>query len=194
MASGEVALPRQAENIITVNSHSWTSPVPERYYHPGSTVGSINGKSGVTLPVVDLTGFSTGDSAAKKEIVRQIGSAASKFGFFQVVNHGIPQEKLDIVYQTAGNFFELPVDVKERASDRLDVLYGYNGRFSHKVTEVPWLECLAQRYRPTPQVEALAEKIWPGGNPTFWYAFVLSPFLCKPCPPVLNSQHLSINQ
>ncbi|CAM6099922.1 unnamed protein product [Calypogeia fissa] len=168
MASAEVALPTQPiENIITVKARSWTSPVPERYVHPGSRLRSIEGTSGVTLPVVDLKGLSTGDSLARKEISKQLGDAASKSGFFQVVNHGIEEITFDKAYEQAQEFFELPVDVKEKAIDHVDMTVGYDGRFGHQSQAVPWLERVIHTYRHNPDLEAFTKKIWPGGNPLF---------------------------
>ncbi|CAM6115225.1 unnamed protein product [Calypogeia fissa] len=169
MASAEVALPTQPiENIITVKARSWTSPVPERYVHPGSRLRCIDGTSGVTLPVVDLKGLSTGNSVLRKEISKQLGNAASKFGFFQVVNYGIEERTFDKAYEHAQEFFELPVDVKEKAIDPVDMSVGYNGRFGHKSQAVPWLERVSHTYRPKPDLEAFTKKIWPGGNLLFW--------------------------
>ncbi|CAM6115235.1 unnamed protein product [Calypogeia fissa] len=167
MASAEVALPTQlSENVSTVKARSWTSPLPERYVYPASMFGSIDGKyPETTLPVLDLKGLSTGDPAARKVLTNQIGNAASKIGFFQVVNHGIPEGTFDKVYEQARDFFELPVDVKEKAIDPVDMTVGYNGRFGHKSQEVPWLERLSQNYRPKPNWKALTDKIWPEGNP-----------------------------
>jgi hypothetical protein len=182
MGSAEVAtprsLPRKYENISTLQSHLWTAEEPslikqslqshlERYVTP-TEMGSIESKPGFALPLINLAGLRSGSSSAREEIVTQIGEAAGKLGFFQVINHGISEETLDTVDDQARQFFQLPVDVKELAEDPADIRHGYNGRSEHRSAEAPWLEYFAQWHYPKSKLPATSEKLWPGGNPTFW--------------------------
>lgn len=169
MASAEVARPTRPENI-TVLQKAKDAPTNafERYFQPSKVVNSINVKSGLSLPVVDLAGLHTGDFAAREEIVKQLGKAASEFGFFQMINHGVSEEKTDELQRVVREFFALPVDVKERGEDPNEPLFGYNGRLSQRGSETPWMEYLALWCRPTPTQENFAKKVWPDGNPTFW--------------------------
>lgn len=61
------------------------------------------------IPTIDLSALSHGDT---QELVLEIGHACQRWGFFQVVNHGIPLELLVKVVKMAKKFFELPADEK----------------------------------------------------------------------------------
>lgn len=59
-----------------------------------------------SIPTIDLTNFDD------LSIEKSIQEAASKWGFFQIINHGIPIEVLEDLKDAAHNFFELPAEEK----------------------------------------------------------------------------------
>ncbi|KAJ4827423.1 hypothetical protein Tsubulata_011072, partial [Turnera subulata] len=61
------------------------------------------------IPVIDLSASSTGDT---QELVARIGEACKKWGFFQVINHGVPLELRQKVERAAKQFFDLPMEEK----------------------------------------------------------------------------------
>ncbi|CAM8937767.1 unnamed protein product [Rhodiola kirilowii] len=62
------------------------------------------------LPVIDLSDVH--DATRLASIVSQIGYACRTWGFFQVINHGVPGEVLENILLEAGKFFELPMEEK----------------------------------------------------------------------------------
>ncbi|CAM8941627.1 unnamed protein product [Rhodiola kirilowii] len=62
------------------------------------------------LPVIDLSDVH--DATSLASIVSQIGYACRTWGFFQVINHGVPGEVLENILLEAGKFFELPMEEK----------------------------------------------------------------------------------
>ena len=60
------------------------------------------------VPRIDLSDF----QARKAEIAEQLWDASTDTGFFQLVNHGIPQELIDEGFEMAARFFDLPMEVK----------------------------------------------------------------------------------
>jgi len=64
---------------------------------------------GGSVPTVDL---GAGDEAA----AAAMWEAATTVGFFQVVNHGVPQSEIDAAFKSSADFFELPQEAKESAS------------------------------------------------------------------------------
>ncbi|KAK9945093.1 hypothetical protein M0R45_010624 [Rubus argutus] len=95
---------------------SWynvVQPLPETYIfpldaRPGklSTAPSI---SNYSIPVIDLG--SQGHD--RDQIIQQILEASQEFGFFQVINHGIPEVLLNDAMDVFKEFFELPPEDKE---------------------------------------------------------------------------------
>lgn len=63
------------------------------------------------IPVIDLSVYNTGDT---KQIASEIGNACKKWGFFQVINHGVPLELRCRVEKVAKAFFDLPIEEKRK--------------------------------------------------------------------------------
>ena len=62
------------------------------------------------IPRIDMSAF----AARRAEIAEQIWNASTEIGFFQLVNHGIPQEQIDEAFIMTEHFFALPHAVKTR--------------------------------------------------------------------------------
>ncbi|WP_172328502.1 isopenicillin N synthase family oxygenase [Mangrovicoccus sp. HB161399] len=73
-----------------------------------STIGGAGTTVERAVPVIDLSDF----DARKAEIAGQLWQAATEVGFFQVTGHGIAEEDIDLAFDTAWEFFELPEEVK----------------------------------------------------------------------------------
>jgi isopenicillin N synthase-like dioxygenase len=65
-----------------------------------------------TIPVVDLSEFTSGDPKKKEEFVQRLGKAYEEVGFVAVKNHGIPADLIADLYQDVQQFFSLPSDKK----------------------------------------------------------------------------------
>ena len=68
------------------------------------------------LPVIDLAGLQDETHESRLKVAKEIVAACSEWGFFHLINHGIPVEELDEVQEQASCFFELPLDLKQRTS------------------------------------------------------------------------------
>lgn len=68
----------------------------------------------MSIPVVDLGEFLSGDPEKKKAFVNQLGKAYEEVGFVAVKNHGIPGELIADLYKYVQQFFSLPSDEKRK--------------------------------------------------------------------------------
>lgn len=70
-------------------SDSGITTIPKFFVHPPETLSGLKSSSTSTgIPVIDLSNMESDSSRAK--IVEQIRVAAKTWGFFQVINHGVP--------------------------------------------------------------------------------------------------------
>lgn len=66
-----------------------------------------------TIPVLDLSLFVEGDSAARATFIADLGKAFHEVGFVGLVNHGISKSLVDGFYAASKSFFSLPYSVKK---------------------------------------------------------------------------------
>lgn len=68
----------------------------------------------MSIPVVNLADFISGDALSKKAFVNQLGKAYEEVGFVAVKNHGISDELIADLYKYVQQFFSLPLDAKKK--------------------------------------------------------------------------------
>eukprot|EP01018_Ginkgo_biloba_P004050 Gb_26903 [translate_table: standard] len=101
------------------------------------------------IPVVDLEGV---QGARRSQIVRQISQACQTWGFFQVVNHGVPTSLLEEMKNAVHRYNQEPIEEKmKHYTLRTDTAIRYAPSFNplkDKVME--WKDTLTIRYAPNP--------------------------------------------
>lgn len=96
---------------ITKVPRIFIQPQPENYSSPTQT--SSTNKT-FTFPVIDLNDLLLNDPIRHKETVDSIREASEQWGFFLVVNHGIPLNVLEETMDGVRGFFEQDVEVKKK--------------------------------------------------------------------------------
>lgn len=66
------------------------------------------------IPSVNLQDFLSGDEARKQKFINEIGNAYENIGFVALKGHFLDDKLVDDLYEEIKNFFELPVDVKQK--------------------------------------------------------------------------------
>jgi isopenicillin N synthase-like dioxygenase len=67
----------------------------------------------MSIPVVDLSDFLSGDATKKNNFVQTLGNAYETVGFVAVKNHGIPDDLIAEIYAYVQQFFQLPTETKK---------------------------------------------------------------------------------
>ncbi|KAG6507566.1 hypothetical protein ZIOFF_032916 [Zingiber officinale] len=114
------------EPVVSVQSlsDSGAVAVPGKYVKPLSDrpvlIGGGGGR-GLRIPVVDLRG---GRAAA----AQAVSEACREWGFFQVVNHGVPAELVEAVRRAWRGFFRLPLEAKNAYANSPRTYEGFGSR------------------------------------------------------------------
>ncbi|XP_065873916.1 1-aminocyclopropane-1-carboxylate oxidase homolog 1-like [Euphorbia lathyris] len=91
---------------------SGITKIPKFFIHPAENVPEIlNFGRQEEVPVIDLEGYED-DWERRAEIVKEIRNASENWGFFQMINHGIPVSVLDDMIEDVKRFHEQPQEVK----------------------------------------------------------------------------------
>ncbi|MCC5665122.1 isopenicillin N synthase family oxygenase [Nostoc sp. CHAB 5784] len=68
----------------------------------------------VTIPIIDLTAFTNGDTITRQNIIKQIYQACHEIGFMYLQNPGISKDLIRQVFAHSKSFFNLPLEVKQK--------------------------------------------------------------------------------
>ncbi|KAF6175026.1 hypothetical protein GIB67_039574 [Kingdonia uniflora] len=118
--------------------------IPKFFIHPPESQpkDSHSSIACLQIPVIDLEGL---NGELQGEIVDKIRRASEEWGFFQIVNHGIPAEVLDEMIRGIRSFHEQPAEAKRALytfdSER-NVRYHSNG-YVRESQEGEWKDTLS---------------------------------------------------
>ncbi|XP_059306102.1 1-aminocyclopropane-1-carboxylate oxidase homolog 1-like isoform X1 [Lycium ferocissimum] len=88
--------------------------VPRIFVQPSeSEEAAMSSNKKFKFPVIDLDGIKE-DPIKRKKIVQEVGHASETWGFFQVINHGIPSHDLEEMKDGIIRFFEQDAEVKKQ--------------------------------------------------------------------------------
>ncbi|KAM0062090.1 putative non-hem dioxygenase domain, isopenicillin N synthase [Helianthus debilis subsp. tardiflorus] len=96
------------------------------------------------IPQIDLSAFVTSSPANPnapeiRDLVDQIRDASRDWGFFQVINHGVPIESRERVFSASKRFFDLSVEEKRKVKrDEVNPLGYYDTEHTKNVRD--WKE------------------------------------------------------
>ncbi|KAL5553236.1 hypothetical protein UlMin_040637 [Ulmus minor] len=131
---------------------SGVTSIPRFFVHPPETLSDLKPNSDsqfVSIPTIDISGINSG---RRKAILNEVNRAARHPGFFQIINHGIPQSTIETTIAATKAFHEQPPEVKERFYRRdagTGVSYLSNvDLFQSKAAS--WRDTLQVKMGPTP--------------------------------------------
>ncbi|XP_039686575.1 1-aminocyclopropane-1-carboxylate oxidase homolog 1 isoform X2 [Medicago truncatula] len=105
--------------------------IPTLFHHPPDKYGKATNSTNTQhiIPVIDFANIDK-DPNTRQEIITKIKEASETWGFFQVINHGIPLNVLEDMKDGVKRFFEQDTEVKKEmyTRDRTRPLV-YNSNF-----------------------------------------------------------------
>jgi len=111
--------------------------VPNKYVFPQhSRPSAAEIAEGESIPIIDVSGLDK-TPAERHEAIKNLGQACRDWGFFQVVNHGIPESLISSMLDAAYQFFSLSSEEKMKYETK-DVLnpVRYGTSFNAKVDQI----------------------------------------------------------
>lgn len=127
--------------------------IPPLFHHPldKSEQPSNLGDPKHVIPVIDLADVDKGPSK-RQEIVERLKGASEAWGFFQVVNHGIPMPVLDEIIDGVRRFHEQDLEVKKELYTRDQMKpFVYNSNFDlYSSPALNWRDTFMYYLAPNP--------------------------------------------
>lgn len=98
-------------------SSAQLSSIPSAYTHSSISSASSNNDHDPLLsdsiPVIDFSLLMSSDPNQRSAAVHQLGDACREWGFFMVVNHGIPEEMMNGIMNGVESFHNMTVEEKQ---------------------------------------------------------------------------------
>ncbi|KAL4293632.1 hypothetical protein S83_062982 [Arachis hypogaea] len=125
--------------------------IPTLFHHPLDKFPNASKTEHTMIPVIDLEGVAK-DPITRQQVVSRIREASETWGFFQVVNHGIPESVLEVLKEGVRRFFEQDVEVKKEVYTRDDMKpFVYNSNFDlYSSPALNWRDSFSCQLAPEP--------------------------------------------
>ncbi|KAI5571972.1 hypothetical protein BDE02_11G130900 [Populus trichocarpa] len=154
-------LPQAGDHLASAGANK----APYTYTDPLSEVPTLSGvdvSADGSTPIIDMEALL---GPHRSEIIKQIGLACEKNGFFAVKNHGIPEMKINSMLGTAREFFHLPDEerLKFRSTDPNSVIRLVTG-FQDKTRNI-FVSRQSLKFHSHPVEEYKSQ--WPSNPPSF---------------------------
>jgi len=133
--------------------------VPERYLSkdPSSEEVVAGDDGACAIPVIDLRKLQ--DPQSSEEECAKLASACLNWGFFQLINHGLPEEVTGNLMNDVDEFFKQPLQDKKECSQQAGSLEGYGQAFVVSDDQkLDWADMLYLQVHPT---ESRDLRFWP---------------------------------
>ncbi|KAK3023243.1 hypothetical protein RJ639_044409 [Escallonia herrerae] len=119
--------------------------VPSKYVFPFKSHDTTLAEESEVIPTIDFSFLTSGTPEQKSNVVQEIGCACREWGFFMVVNHGMPKKLMDDMLQTSQSFFDLTEEEKgEYRGEQLFDPIKYGTSFNASVDKSTFLEGSSQ--------------------------------------------------
>ncbi|KAI3412849.1 uncharacterized protein J3R85_016860 [Psidium guajava] len=95
---------------------SGVAKVPRLFIHPPQNLHDLSSgmdgtATGLEVPIIDMMGC---QDSRRRDVVNDLRRASETWGFFQIVNHGVPAAVMDGMLEAVQQFHEQPEGVKRK--------------------------------------------------------------------------------
>ncbi|KAF0928707.1 hypothetical protein E2562_006130 [Oryza meyeriana var. granulata] len=154
---GSLPVPNAQE--LAGNCNGPDEQIRERYIRPEASSEEVinNDHGNMSIPIIDLNKLLSPQSS-EEECVK-LRSACQYWGFFQLINHGVPDEVIANLRNNLVEFFSQPLDAKKECSQLPNSLEGYGQGFvGSNDQKLDWADMLYLQVQPSDSRDL---RFWP---------------------------------
>ncbi|KAI7727772.1 hypothetical protein M8C21_018403 [Ambrosia artemisiifolia] len=126
-----------------MNSVKALAESPDLRHIPSIYVNSANSTEPPALdpedaiPTIDFSLLTSDDAYLRSQVVKELDIACKDWGFFRVINHGVPESLMNMVIEKSKEFFDMSDEEKKEFEEK-DVLdpIRYGTSFNSKKDEI----------------------------------------------------------
>ncbi|XP_022862029.1 flavanone 3-dioxygenase 2-like [Olea europaea var. sylvestris] len=67
-----------------------------------------------SIPIIDFSLITSAQPDQRSRVIQELGKACQEWGFFILVNHGIPENDMEAMFEAASEFFYMPAEEKRQ--------------------------------------------------------------------------------
>ncbi|CAL5094031.1 unnamed protein product [Urochloa decumbens] len=154
---------RNVQALAACSADELTAEALDRYIRPDIDQDAVLEEHSDELPVIDLGRLLNPESW--EEEAAKLRFACEEWGFFQVLNHGVPEEVVLNIKRDIQEFFKLPLEIKNLYAQQPGDLQGYGQAYVvSNDQKLDWADMFAIIAQPP---EARDMKRWPAQPLTF---------------------------
>ncbi|XP_057842675.2 jasmonate-induced oxygenase 2 [Cryptomeria japonica] len=113
----ELCLSKLTIDAVEILVEKGITSIPEKFIRPPEerfTSPTPSEDVEEQVPVIDLQGLNCCEGSIEREkVLKQLAYACENWGFFQIVNHGIPESLMEAMMNVGKAFFALSVEEKQ---------------------------------------------------------------------------------
>ncbi|KAL6595074.1 hypothetical protein ACP70R_048177 [Stipagrostis hirtigluma subsp. patula] len=157
------SLPVRNVQALAGCAEELTAETLERYIRLDIDNDEVLPDQSSEVPVIDLSRLFNSNSV--EDEAARLRFASEEWGFFQLVNHGIPEDIIANIRSDIQKFFQLPLEVKNNYAQLPGDLQGYGQSFVVSENQkLDWADMFGTLAQP-PQARDI--RYWPTEPPTF---------------------------
>ncbi|KAJ9178562.1 hypothetical protein P3X46_010438 [Hevea brasiliensis] len=115
------------ENVQALASKK-LKDIPHRYIRPDLEFDEVSMDESLQIPVIDMSKLVRNQSGHGDEL-GELHRACENWGFFQLINHGVPAEVIENMKMEIKEFFKLPLEEKMSCAQLPNDIQGYGQAF-----------------------------------------------------------------
>ncbi|GFY89434.1 hypothetical protein Acr_06g0013740 [Actinidia rufa] len=110
-------VPKRITVKALVESPALTS-LPSNYSYTINPDESDASDPDGTLPIIDFSLLTSRDPRQRSKVIQELNKVCQDWGFFMLVNHGVPESLMKAVVDVCKEFFNLPMEEKMEFADK----------------------------------------------------------------------------